>query len=134
MILTKVKQLSTDVIPIEKEAKLMAAASIMAEKSIGALVVVEEGKPIGMITERDILRAFANVEIATGPVTVATYMSTPLITINGNEGLGNAAQLMLMKGIRRLVVINDEGEVTGFINMRKLIKSIHESFIALFEA
>ena len=61
-------------------------------------------------------------------------MNSPLITIEGNSVLGRATQLMMIKKIRRLPVVGDNGEIVSFLNLRYLMSAIHNSFVTLFDA
>lgn len=116
---------------IDSTATLIEAATLMVDKQIGALIVVSNTKPVGMLTERDILRAFVKKAEESQ---VNQYMSTPLITIHRNSRLGQAAQLMASKKIRRLPVTSESGDIIGFFNLRDLMSAVHNSFTALFEA
>lgn len=134
-IAVKVKdQMKSDIITVNLNSSLKDAAKIMVDRSIGALVVIDNSEPAGIITERDILRAFVKGEDTNKNSEVSQYMSSPLISIYENDGIGLAAQKMIIKGIRRLGVLNKNNEVVGFCNMRDLIEGIHESFLSLFEA
>lgn len=123
--------MQNEIIKVESNEKLISAAKIMVENSIGALIVMKNDKAVGMLTERDILKAF--VKHAEND-SVENYMNSPLITIEGNSVLGKATQLMMMKKIRRLPVVGDNGNIVGFLNLRDLMSAIHNSFITLFDA
>ena len=116
---------------IDESAKLIDAASTMVNQKIGALIVMEDSKAAGILTERDILKAFVKKAEESS---VKEYMSAPLITINGNARLGQATQLMASKRIRRLPVTDEDGEIVGFFNLRDLMSAVHNSFTSLFEA
>ncbi len=116
---------------IDSSATLIEAATTMVDKQIGALIVVRDTKHIGMLTERDILKAFVKKAEESR---VSEYMSAPLITIDGHARLGQAAQLMARKKIRRLPVTTESGDIVGFFNLRDLMSAVHNSFAALFES
>jgi tRNA nucleotidyltransferase (CCA-adding enzyme) len=91
----------------------------MIKKDIGCLIVVESGKPVGIITDRDVSRKVAK----TAKVLmrqVRTVMSRPLITVTPNTPIEKAAYLMVRYGIRRLPVI-DSGILVGLISERDLL-------------
>ena len=105
------------------------AAVLMNRKSIGSLIVMENGIA-SMITERDILKALAeNNQNAL----VTDYSKKPIVTINENAFLGDAAQMMLTNHIRRLVVVDDRGKISGIINIRDVTNAVHDAFLSLFE-
>ena len=116
---------------IDESAKLIEAATVMVDKKIGALIVMKDSVAVGMLTERDILKAFVK---KAEEAQVSEYMSNPLITIDGNARLGQATQLMASKKIRRLPVTDESGSIVGFFNLRDLMSAIHNSFAILFEA
>lgn len=119
------------IIMVEANDKLITAAQKMSENNIGALIVMKNNNAIGMLTERDIVRAFVK-QAEMDPV--ADYMSSPLIMIEDNSVLGRATQLMMIKKIRRLPVTDKSGTIVGFFNLRDLISAIHNSFSVLLEA
>ena len=88
---------------------------------IGSIVVVEEDRPIGIITERDVLRKLLEPFFDLGLVKAKDIMSTKLVTIRGDVGVEEAASLMVNKKIKKLPVVEDEklvGIVTSVDVMR----------------
>jgi CBS domain-containing protein len=100
-------------------------ARIMNEATIGCLVVVDKGKPVGIVTERDLVRQMATGTINPAKCPVIQIMSRPLITIRKGATLREASRLMTQRGIRRLVV-EDEHELLGVITARDLARYVKE--------
>lgn len=96
----------------------------MVRGTFGAVIVAEKTKPIGILTERDILRSIANDKIDPEGK-VATIMSTPLISVDSSASLGEAADIMLTNNIRRLM-IKDKDKYVGIISQRELQRFITE--------
>jgi len=124
-----------DVVTITPENTLHDAARIMGEKHIGSLIVVKYETPIGIITERDLLREVVDRGIAlekdwlVGGVSineekVEKIMSYPLIMISINSSTKVAAQIMIEKKIRRLAVVGDVGNVMGIVTATDLIRCL----------
>ena len=91
----------------------------------GAVVVKEKDYPIGILTERDILKFIANEEM--NPDTkVEKIMSTPLISVESSASIGEAADIMLTNNIRRLMV-KEKDDYVGIISQRELQRFIAES-------
>ena len=93
----------------------------MNKFGIGSIVVVEEDRPIGIITERDVLRKLLEPFFDLGLVKAKDIMSTKLVTIRGDVGVEEAASLMVNKKIKKLPVVEDEklvGIVTSVDVMR----------------
>jgi CBS domain-containing protein len=123
-----------DVITITPESTLYEAAGIMGEKRIGSLIVIKYKTPVGIITERDLLREVVNKGIAlekdwlAGGASikeekVENSMSYPLIAISINSNIKEAAQMMIEKKIRRLAV-SEHGKVVGIITAADLIRCL----------
>ena len=133
----EIKQIMTrEVVTITSENTLYEAARIMGEKHIGSLIVMMYDTPVGIITERDLLREVVAREIdlekdwLVGGVTikeekVKEIMSYPLNTISLTSTIKEAAQMMIEKKIRRLAV-RESGKVVGIITASDLIRSLPE--------
>ena len=98
------------------------AAEIMEQAGVGAIVVVEEDRPIGIITDRDLVRRV----LATGQgsdVRVDSVMSSPVVTIDADADLHDAFARFRTHGLRRLVVERD-GRFTGMITVDDLLVDV----------
>jgi CBS domain-containing protein len=102
--------MSQDVITVEPDANMGEAARIMGEKHIGSLIVVENGKPLGIVTERDLLSDVIAKGSSPKNVKVEAAMSLPLITINPVATIKEAAQTMIKKKGRLAVFARVMGE------------------------
>jgi CBS domain-containing protein len=112
-------------ITVEKDDTIRLAIKKMVHGEFGAVVVTENGKPIGILTERDILKSIAN-EMMEPENKVEIIMSTPLIAVNSSTSFGEAAEVMLTNNIRRLMV-KENAEYVGIISQRELQRFITES-------
>jgi len=117
--------MSKDVATIGPNATMAEAAKVMGEKHIGSLVVLEKGEPKGIVTERDLLSKILAKGLDPAQIKVKAVMSSPLITIKPTAKIKEAAQTMIEKK-GRLVVLR-EGKLTGIITAADLIKSLPES-------
>jgi len=98
------------------------AAEIMEQAGVGAIVVVEEDRPIGILTDRDLVRRV----LATGQgsdVRVDSVMSSPVVTIDADADLHDAFARFRTHGLRRLVVERD-GRFTGMITVDDLLVDV----------
>ena len=100
----------------------------MVEEDIGAVIVVDQERPIGIITEKDILDrvVVSGEDVYTTRAT--EVMSEPVISIEASSPLGEALELMRENGIRRLVVVED-GVLVGLVTERRLLARIANSII-----
>ena len=117
--------MNKSLISVEKDDTIRLAIKKMVHGEFGAVVVTENGKPIGILTERDILKSIAN-EMMEPENKVEIIMSTPLIAVNSSTSLGEAAKVMLTNNIRRLMV-KENAEYVGIISQRELQRFITES-------
>ena len=117
--------MNKSLISVEKDDTIRLAIKKMVHGEFGAVVVTENGKPIGILTERDILKSIAN-EMMEPENKVEIIMSTPLIAVNSSTSLGEAAEVMLTNNIRRLMV-KENAEYVGIISQRELQRFITES-------
>jgi CBS domain-containing protein len=94
---------------IEEMASVQEAANKMKDKNVSSLVVVDtNGKPQGLVTERDLARKVCINDVRTSTVTNKEIMSSPLITINAASSPSIAADMMLQNNVRHLLVVDDK--------------------------
>ncbi len=110
-------------ITISADESVTIAVKLMRDQSIGFLIVVQEGQVLGIVTERDlvhrVLASMRNPNI----VLITDVMTTPVVTISSREDVASAAKLMKEKGIRRLVVMNQQ-EVVGVLTTDDLTSNL----------
>ncbi len=108
------------VLTVEKQDSLLDAAVWMMERGVGSAVVLTEGKPTGVITDRDALRAIAQ-GLNAEDVTVGQFVNRKMTQATPDVELIEAAHLMREKGFRHLVVVDDAGDLVGVFSMRDLV-------------
>ncbi len=106
-----------------KEAENVATVSkLMVRNNIGCIIITDKiGKPVGIITERDIVERVAAKNILPSGVKVGETMSRPVITIGLGVAVTEAAKLMNHSKIRRLAVI-DSGKLVGILTMKDILE------------
>jgi CBS domain-containing protein len=107
-----------DVLGVAPETTLLDAARRMHERRVGAVVVLDGERLVGILTERDVLRAVATDRVE-GPVSESMTHSPD--TIDADEQAGHAAALMIHGGFRHLPVVDGE-TVVGMISIRDLVR------------
>ena len=120
---TWVKQImNNSVVSVDSSISATDAAKMMEDTGVGAVIVLENSIPIGIVTDRD----FA-VKIAAHSYPLDTpvrrIMSSPLISIDPNSNLWMASDLMSTRNVRKLPVIDDD-KVVGIITSSDLVKHI----------
>jgi CBS domain-containing protein len=109
-----------EVVTAKEHDKIRDVAIRMYEKRVGSVVVVDdEGKPIGIVTERDMVYVVARALAPDTPVWMV--MTENPVVINENALVTEAMEKMRMQNIRHLPVVNDEGKLVGMISFRDIM-------------
>ena len=124
--------MTKDIVSIEDDSPLTHAIKTMVEKNIGSVLVTVEGAMVGIVTERDILRRLVPGSPYTTLI-VRDVMSSPLVTIDGCAAIGEAADLMAERNIRRLLV-TEKGKIRGIVTERDIIRATLDVFRKLSNA
>jgi CBS domain-containing protein len=96
---------------IEEITSIQETAKKMKDKNVSSLLVIDASKrPIGIVTERDIIRKHSINDLRTSEVTNKEIMSSPLITIDYRSTASIAADLMLKNNVRHLLVIDEKSD------------------------
>ena len=110
-----------DLLTVEGDAPLADAVRSMDDRRVGAVLVLEGERLVGVFTERDVLRAVAHG--LTPEATVGEWMTHGPETIEPDETAEHAAVLMIHGGFRHLPVV-DAGKVVGILSIRDLMRSV----------
>jgi len=129
----KVEEVMTRrVVTIPSTATVREASELMDTENIGSLVVVEENRPVGIVTERDLVRKVLARHRDPGEVRVSEVMSKPLIYVTPDAFLSEAAGLMGGHNIRRLPVIEGD-RLVGIITMYDIIRHYRETVYSIID-
>jgi len=120
-----------NVITIEHEKTAQYASTILKDNDISFLVVVEDSKPVGIVSERDIVRKIVAENKEASKIQLESIMSKKFKWVEPNSSIESAVQKMLNNNIRRLVVLEDENlvgvitqtDLTEFLRSKILINS-----------
>jgi predicted transcriptional regulator len=122
--------MTADIVIVETSARVSVAIETMTVHDIGSVIVTENGEPVGIVTERDILKRVCPEHLCIKGVTVGEIMSSPLVHIEADAGLGQASSLMTLKNVRRLLVI-DKGKAVGIVTQKDVMRGTLETFASL---
>ena len=118
--------MSTKVETIQTSDSAKDAAKKMLDKNVSSLIVVDEsGQSIGIITERDITRGVCTHDVLSKEFMIHHLMTSPLTTINSNSSVEMAANLMLQKKVRHLIV-KEGNKTVGIITATNFIDYLNE--------
>ena len=112
---------------VAESASIQDTARIMNDKKVSSLVILDEdNNPVGLVTERDLVRKVCINDLPTNRVTNKEIMSSPLITIDSESSATTATDLMLKNNVRHLLVIDNESkdnyQLIGIITPLDLVK------------
>lgn len=113
--------MNVDIKTISKDSSILEAMKIMKEKNTDFLIIIEDGKILGEITEHDI---FLNLtkEISTS-TKIKKIMKQYVLTINENDDVIEASDLMGRCLTKKLIVINDERNLTGILTLEDIARN-----------
>ena len=119
MAIPRVRDVMREVpITVRDDESLIKVVKIMNEGNIGSIIVTnEDGKVMGVFTERDLLRLIAN-NVNIDALTVGDVMTRNVVVIEQDASLIKAVHIMAKHGIRHLPIVDDDGRVIGIISIR----------------
>ena len=119
-----------DVIIAEKERTVIEVAKLMRHHHVGDVVIVSSNgngtKPIGILTDRDIVIELVACDVPLESVAVGDVMSYELVTAKEDDSIWDTLQLMRAKGIRRVPVVNASDELEGILSIDDLLELFAE--------
>ena len=117
--MTIAKVMTKSVISVDSTISVNDAAKMMSDAKVGAVIVMDNNTPVGIVTDRDFaVKIVAYAYPITTPV--RKIMSSPLFSINSDESIRTAADLMHDRGIRKLPVIDNEN-IVGMITATDIV-------------
>jgi predicted transcriptional regulator len=114
-----------EVVVMKKKYSILEAAKLMRDYHVGNVVVVEEKEgqviPVGILTDRDIVVELIAKNVPLDSVFAEDVMSSDLASVSENRGIWDTIKCMRGKGIRRIVVTGDKGNLVGVLSGDDLI-------------
>ncbi len=126
------REKGTKVRSIDPEETVYEALRQMDEHGIGALLVLQDNKPIGLFSERDYARKLALRGLRSRDTTVKAIMSSPVLTISPDASVQQGLSMMTEKFIRHLPVVDGSG-VIGMVSIGDLVKAVIQDQQSLIE-
>jgi predicted transcriptional regulator len=111
-----------NVVTVKPNDTVKKAAELMNLHEISSLIVVDSEKPVGIITERDMLSRVLNKSKITTEATVKEIMSKPVVTASPDMRAGDAAKLMIQRNIKKLPIV-ENGRLVGLVSLTDLIRT-----------
>lgn len=114
---------------LQPDASLDQAVAIMLRNSACYVLAVEDGRPVGILTERDLAGLLDNDGLSS-TVTLREVMHFPVLTVPRSTPVYEIAGLMQARQLRHMVVLDDDGQVAGMVTLHKLMERLTESLIS----
>ncbi len=113
------------VVKVTPDESLKKVVELMAKSSISCVVVVKGKSPVGLITERDILKKVVLKNKSIARTKTRAIMTSPIVTVKPETEFHQAGELMKKKHIRHLAVVNDNNELIGLITQTDIANETH---------
>ena len=125
--------MAVNVISMPPDASVFEVSKAMAEMDIGSVIIADKDRPLGIITESDIVRRVIVKEKDTKTTTASEIMSSPIVHVEPGTGLTDAMRVMAKSNIRRVAVLKNNS-LAGIITSRDLLRWSPELIDILVES
>ena len=122
VIQNKIEQ---NIFTISPESTVLEAISLMADKGIGALVVTQQEKVVGILSERDYMRKVTLMKRTSEETTVSEIMTAKVLTVTKSTTVEDCLGLMTERHLRHLPVVEND-KLIGLISIGDLVKAVME--------
>jgi IMP dehydrogenase len=115
------KSRNKKIVSLDPDSSVEDAIQLMHKKKISAIMIMEKDKPVGIFTERDVVRSYIKKDGKKfRQIPLRDVMTKKLIVAGGNDNLGDIMAIMVEKNIRHLPVL-DDGKVVNMLSIRDVI-------------
>ncbi len=125
--------MAVNVVSMPPDASVFEVSKAMAEMDIGSVIIADKERPLGIITESDIVRRVIVGEKDTKTTTASEIMSSPIVHVEPGTGLTDAMRVMARSNIRRVAVLKNNS-LAGIITSRDLLRWSPELIDILVES
>jgi CBS domain-containing protein len=123
--------MTTEIITATEDQTIQQICKTMSDNEIGSIVIVKRlvsgNKPIGIITERDIVYQIGSSDLFLAQKPIREVMKYPLVTIAPTATVKEAIEIMQSKNIRRLLVVDKDDKVRGILTQKDIFKALSSS-------
>jgi signal-transduction protein with cAMP-binding, CBS, and nucleotidyltransferase domain len=115
----------TITINIKDNPSVLDVARLMSKNRLGSVIMIKENnKPLGIITERDILKKVSAENRKAQEVAAAEIMSSPVLTIKAIDSIDTAAEVMTRNKVKRLIVLEQDDSIVGVLSVSDIIRKL----------
>jgi len=112
----------TNVVSVSPHTTIAFVSDLMKQKNIGCLIITEDHKPVGIVTDRDLAMRVDLTNSEIGTHEISTIMTSDVSTIRKDTGIFEAVQVMKSSKVRRLPVVDMGGRLVGLITVDDIIR------------
>jgi CBS domain-containing protein len=123
--------MSKPAMSLTKDTNLRDAAFLMGERNIGSIIVTEMGKPVGIVTKRDIIQRAVTLCLDPCETKISQIMTYPLKTISPNVNILDGIRKLKEEEVTQLVVM-DDGKLVGIVSERDLCRAVSIAALTSF--
>src|SRR5919106_975887 len=117
------KEIVTAVADTGKSAQ--DVAQMMVKKKVGSVIIInKKGNPIGIVTERDIVKRVCLKDVAASRIKLEDIMSAPLISIMSYDSIDTASRVMVMNNIKHLAVLEEDNRIVGLLSVTDITRRL----------
>ncbi|MDX1622984.1 MAG: CBS domain-containing protein [Gemmatimonadota bacterium] len=114
-------------VTVVPEATVREAARRMRERQVGSVIVLDEGSVVGILTDRDVVMAIAEDRFGGPDQRVADLMTPEPTCLGSDQDVERGLAAMRGRGVRRLPVLNDDGELVGVVSLDDVLMHMGRS-------
>jgi len=123
--------MSFRLVTAEPDTKVSDVAKIMAQEDVGCVLVLDNDRPRGMITDRDIVVRCLAQNIDVDDCSVENVMTESLSTVKETDGIFDCIELMKGSGVRRIPVVDESGKALGIVSFGDLLAVLSKELTEL---
>jgi CBS domain-containing protein len=131
-IMKTIEKFVKKVVTTRPNVSLSSVAHLMEQHNVGAVIVVENDRPVGIVTDRDLALAVAARGIAL-ETAASRVMSAPVITADLSDEVLDTTRTMMEARVRRLPVIDNDGRLVGLVTLDDLLRLLSRELANLIE-
>ena len=100
-------------------------AQMMVKKKVGSVIVIDQkAHPIGIITERDLIKRVCLKDVAASRIKLEEIMSAPLLSIMSYDSIDTASRVMIRNNIKHLAVLEEDNRIVGLLSVTDITRSL----------
>lgn len=108
---------------VTRETTVLDAVRAMAEHKHGSAIILDDERPAGIFTERDVMSKVVACGLDPSTTPVSKVMTAPVLAVESKYNPRRALEVMLERHIRHLAVVDDDGKIIGVLSIRHLLRN-----------